>query len=78
MIDVSLNLESAEMHPRTIIIPYYPYLLMKLVERHPPAFVVIPVFNPKIFLFPNNLFVFVQNAALQTTFPSLKNLKVPL
>jgi hypothetical protein len=48
------------------------------VAKHPPALGVIPVLIPQIFLLSRSLFVFVQLAGLQTTLPSLKNLKVPL
>ena len=45
---VYLNLSYCDKQPNTIIIPSSPFLFLKAVERHPPAFVVIPVLSPNI------------------------------
>ena len=43
---VSLNLASAELHPRTTMNPYSPLSSMNKVAKHPPALLVIPVLIP--------------------------------
>lgn len=75
---VSRNLSSADALPKTTIIPSSPLFPTKEVDRHPPALFVIPVFTPTMLDFSSSLLVFVQYTGLQTTFPSLKNLKSPL
>ena len=75
---VSLNLAYAELQPRTTTNPYYPLSKVNKVARHPPALLVIPVFMPTTSPLSSSLFVLFQMIGLHSTFPYLKNLKVPL
>lgn len=78
ILSVSRKRSSVETLPNTIMMPYYPFTVVKNVDKHPPAFVVTPVLTPTMLLLSSSLLVFVQYMALHTTLPSLKNLNNPL
>ena len=78
ILSVSLNLSSVLAHPNTITILYSPFLSLKQVDKHPPAFDVIPVFIPMIPSLPNNLLVFFQKEGFTITFPLMWNFNFPL